>query len=188
MEATWPSRRDLGSASTVANSRAPRVRHQPSDWRGPCAFLSPPNTPRTRLSKALVARVSREGFIVDQSPMSADDPRWLDWYSVGCARSVALADVVISVFTPGLDGSTWMCHEVEIALRTPRALFLWNPLGRRIPAGMLRYAQRSLPESLEDVMAVLARARSALAHDVDALPAADPTREQQARDMFSLAS
>lgn len=111
------------------------------------------------LPKALIARASREGWSLDQSPTSPEDPRWSDWYSTGCARAIASADVVVSVVTPGWGASTWMCHEAEVALCTPRPLLLWNPAGRRVPAGMSRYAERPLPSGLEEAIAVLSGVR-----------------------------
>jgi hypothetical protein len=138
------------------------------------------------LSKAIVARVSREGWSLDQSPTNPDDPRWREWYSVGCARAIALADAVVSVFTPGWDGSTWMCHEAWVALHTPRPLFLWNPVGRCVPPGMLRFAKHPLPADLDEVIAVLANVRPTLAQNVGALPAAEPSRERHALELFPL--
>jgi hypothetical protein len=139
------------------------------------------------LSRAFLERASREGWALAQSPRSADDPRWPNWYAAGCAEAVDAADVVVSIVTPGWSSSTWMAHEAETALRGRRLLFLWNPAGRPVPLGMVGYARHPLPADLEAAVAVLGQVAARLAEAGESLPAADPGREQQAEEIFPLA-
>lgn len=106
---------------------------------------------------AFLARARAAAWDLEHSPDGCTDPRWRTWYAVECEHTVARADLVVSIVTPGWDGSTWMCHEADTALRCGRPLHLWNPAGRRVPIGMQRYAEQPLPTDLDEAIATLAR-------------------------------
>jgi hypothetical protein len=110
----------------------------------------------------LIEKLKAASFHVAHSPdPDMQDVRWGDWYVRGCAVEFDDTDIFIIVITFAWDSSTWMAHESDEALKRFRAgrirrMFFYNPEGIEVTAaGMLPYLIKRLPDSPDEVVALL---------------------------------
>lgn len=68
-------------------------------------FISTENL-QDSLSVSFLVRARAASWHVEHSPDGCNDPRWRTWYAVECERTVALADMIVCIVTPGWDGSS----------------------------------------------------------------------------------
>jgi hypothetical protein len=94
-------------------------------------FISSPNVDQPPAS-LLIEGLRSARAEVDHSPRGPLDPRWGDWYDVGCQQAIERCDTFVMVVDRVWDSSTWMAHEASVGRNWPPARPLrwrvhWNP-------------------------------------------------------------
>ena len=104
----------------------------------------------------LVRAIRELGIVVEHSPIPPDrgsDPRWNNWYQIGCSEMIAKCNAFVIVVDRAWDSSTWMGHESWCAMQDPKRpktpkCFYWDPNNVEPKApGMIQYLKERLPNA-----------------------------------------